>query len=110
MQASVHSPSDGRGVAFHHIAGVVHFVGVADDADAHTVAAAIRAEFDECHAWALVIEVPETAPFLPTDTVRVAKELSRRGDTWNICMEIEDPRDLARLWHDDGHEARITRP
>lgn len=110
MQASVHSPSDGRGVAFHHVAGVVHFVGVDDDADADMVAAAIRAEFDECHAWALVIEVPDGARFIPADTLRVAEELNRRGDTWKICIEVENPLDLARLWHDDGHEVRITRP
>lgn len=110
MQASVHSPSDRRGVAFHHTAGVVHLVGVDDDADSDRIAAVIRSEFDECHAWALVIEVPDTAPFAPADTPRVAEELNRNGGSWKICLEFADPRDLARLWHEDGHEIRITRP
>ena len=109
MQA-VHSPSDGRGVAFHHTTGVVHLVGVDDHADAETVAAVIRSEFDHCHAWALVIEVPGDAPFAPADTPRVAEALNRGGDDWKICLEVDDARDLARLWRDDGHEVRITRP
>ena len=109
MQA-VHSPSDGRGVAFHHTTGVVHFVGVDVLADADTVAAVIRSEFDDCHAWALVIEVPAAAPFAPADTPRVAGALNQDVDAWKICLEVDDARDLARLWHDDGHEVRITRP
>lgn len=97
-------------LSFHHTAGVVHLVGVDDDADAAKVAVVIRAELDECHAWALVIEVPEAASYTPADSVRVAEELNRCGDAWKICVEVDDPRDLARLWHDDGHEVRITRP
>ena len=97
-------------LSFHHTAGVVHLVGVVHDADAASVAGAIRAEFDECHAWALVVEVPETAPFLPADTLSVAEELNRHGDAWKICLEVGDARDLARLWHEDGREVRITRP
>ena len=106
MQASLQSDD----LSFHHTAGVVHLVGVDDDADGDRVAAVIRSEFDECHAWALVVEVPETAPFTPADAVRIAEGLNRDGDTWKICVEVEDPRDLARLWHDGGHEVRITRP
>jgi hypothetical protein len=97
-------------VSYHHIAGVVHLVGVGDEADSDRVAAVIRSEFDDCHAWALVIEVPESAPLTPADTVRVAEALQRDDPAWKICVEVEDPRDLARLWHDDGHEVRITRP
>ena len=97
-------------LVFHHTAGVVHIVGVDEHADADSVAAVVQAEFARCHAWALVIEVPETAPFAPSDIVRVAEALNRHGDSWKIFIEVEDPRDLARLWHDDGHEVRVTRP
>ncbi|MEX2424864.1 MAG: hypothetical protein WD990_12890 [Acidimicrobiia bacterium] len=97
-------------LSFHHTAGVVHLVGVDNDADADTVAAVIRFEFDDCHAWALVIEVPEAAPFAPADTARVAGALNRNGDNWKICLDLGDSRDLARLWHIDGHEVSITRP
>jgi hypothetical protein len=112
MPASLQSDN----LSFHHTAGVVHLVGVDDTADADRVAAAIRAEFDVCHAWAIVIEVPESAPFAAADTARVAEilnqaeALNQEGDAWKICLDFEDPRDLARLWHDDGHEVRITRP
>ena len=97
-------------LAFHHTAGVVHLVGVGNDADTASVVAAIRAEFEECHAWAVVVEVPEKAPFLPADTVSVAEELNRPADSWKICLETVDTRDLARLWHEDGREVRVTRP
>ena len=97
-------------VSYHHTAGVVHLVGVGDDADSDRVTAVIRSEFDECHAWALVIEAPEAAPLTPADILRVVEGLNRDGDTWKFWLEVEDPRDLARLWHDDGHEVRITRP
>lgn len=97
-------------LSYHHTAGVVHLVGVDVDADADRVVAAIRSEFDDCHAWALVVDVPESAPFQAEDTVRVATALNREGDAWKICLEVDDPLDLARLWHDDGHEVRITRP
>ena len=97
-------------LSFHHTAGVVHLVGVGRDADADRVAAAIRAEFDECHAWALVVEVPEMAPFLVADALSVAEDMNRQGDAWKICLEMGDARDLARLWHEDGREVRITHP
>ncbi len=98
----------------HHLAGVVHIVGVEGDGD--EVLAVIEDEIFGCQARALVIDLTDPDAISESATERIVSVLNARQEGhWQVRgggedHEQGDPAPTNRIIHDDGREILISAP